>query len=121
MAAPPLLRTSFPDGQTPSTRGARIMTPGRAARPRTARGARACRSRHARLRRVEAACARTHPLTSLALAFHPCARFIRESRLAASIEHPNIVSIYEADERDGALFIAMRYIDGPDLGTVIQR
>ncbi len=42
-------------------------------------------------------------------------RFIRESQLAASLEHPNIVPIYDADERDGILYLAMRYIDGHDL------
>ena len=39
-------------------------------------------------------------------------RFIRESRLAASLDHPNIVPIYEAGEADGQLFIAMRYVLG---------
>jgi serine/threonine protein kinase len=43
------------------------------------------------------------------------ARFIRESRLAASLDHPNIVPIYEAGEADGQLFIAMRYVLGSDL------
>ena len=42
-------------------------------------------------------------------------RFLRESRLAASIDHPNIVPIYDADEADGTLFIAMRYVEGSDL------
>ncbi|MDQ1662083.1 MAG: hypothetical protein QOJ68_2063 [Blastococcus sp.] len=42
-------------------------------------------------------------------------RFIRESRLAASLDHPNIVPIYEAGEADGQLFIAMRYVIGHDL------
>jgi serine/threonine protein kinase/actin-like ATPase involved in cell morphogenesis len=42
-------------------------------------------------------------------------RFIRESRLAASLDHPNIVPIYEAGEADGQLFIAMRYVLGRDL------
>ena len=42
-------------------------------------------------------------------------RFIRESRLAASLDHPYIVPIYEAGEADGQLFIAMRYVLGPDL------
>ena len=37
-------------------------------------------------------------------------RFLRESRLAASIDHPNVIPIYEAGESDGVLFIAMRYV-----------
>jgi len=42
-------------------------------------------------------------------------RFKRESQLAASIEHPNVIPIYETGEGDGRLFIAMRYVDGDDL------
>jgi serine/threonine protein kinase len=47
-------------------------------------------------------------------------RFIRESEMAAGIDHPNIVPIYQAGEADGLLFIAMRYIRGSDLKTVIE-
>jgi len=43
-------------------------------------------------------------------------RFLRESRLAAAIDHPNVIPIYEAGEADGTLFIAMRYVEGTDLG-----
>jgi serine/threonine protein kinase len=46
-------------------------------------------------------------------------RFIRESRLAASLDHPNIVPIYEAGESEGHLFIAMRYVPGSDLKAVL--
>src|SRR5919198_4424074 len=42
-------------------------------------------------------------------------RFIRESKLAASIDHPNIVPVHDAGEIDGLLFIAMRYVQGTDL------
>jgi DNA-binding beta-propeller fold protein YncE len=42
-------------------------------------------------------------------------RFLRESELAASLDHPNVVPIYEAGEADGRIFIAMRYVDGSDL------
>jgi len=42
-------------------------------------------------------------------------RFLRESELAASIDHPNIVPIYEAGESGELLFIAMRYVEGGDL------
>src|SRR4249919_4152574 len=48
-------------------------------------------------------------------------RFIRESRLAASLDHPNIVPIYEAGEADGQLFIAMRYVIGTDLKALLKR
>jgi len=46
-------------------------------------------------------------------------RFLRESKLAASIDHPNIVPIYDADEVDGVLFLAMRYVEGTDLRGLI--
>jgi serine/threonine protein kinase len=46
-------------------------------------------------------------------------RFIREARIAATIDHPNAITVFETGEVDGSLFIAMRYVDGPDLGRVI--
>ena len=49
------------------------------------------------------------------------ARFLRESRLAASIEHRGVIPIYEADEADGQLYIAMRYVDGTDLAELLHR
>ena len=45
-------------------------------------------------------------------------RFMRESRFAASLDHPNIVPIYEAGEADGLLYIAMRYVRGTNLAEV---
>jgi streptogramin lyase len=48
-------------------------------------------------------------------------RFLRESRLAASIDHSNIVPIYEAGEAEGALFIAMRRVEGTDLRKLLRR
>ena len=48
-------------------------------------------------------------------------RFAEESRIAASIEHPNVVPIYAAGEEDGVPFIAMRFVAGSDLGQRIAR
>src|SRR5205823_7655642 len=48
------------------------------------------------------------------------ARFHRESQLAASIDHPNIVPIYEAGELEGALFFAMRFVEGMDLDDLVE-
>ena len=48
-------------------------------------------------------------------------RFLRESRIAAALDHPNIVPIYDADEAGGVLFIAMRYVEGIDLRGFLQR
>jgi serine/threonine-protein kinase len=47
------------------------------------------------------------------------ARFVRESRLAASLDHPHVIPVYEAGEEDGSLFIAMRWVDGPDLRELV--
>ena len=40
------------------------------------------------------------------------ARFLKESRMAASLDHPNVIPIYEAGESGGLLCIAMRYVEG---------
>jgi WD40 repeat protein/tRNA A-37 threonylcarbamoyl transferase component Bud32 len=48
-------------------------------------------------------------------------RFLRESELAASIDHPNIIPIYEAGRTEDLLFIAMRYVEGRDLNKRLQR
>jgi hypothetical protein len=48
-------------------------------------------------------------------------RFAEESRIAASIEHPNVVPIYAAGEEGGIRFIAMRYVSGADLGRRLAR
>jgi tRNA A-37 threonylcarbamoyl transferase component Bud32 len=47
-------------------------------------------------------------------------RFERESRVAASLDHPNIIPIFEASEFDGVYFIAMRYVNGSDLKTRLR-
>ncbi|HVQ22799.1 MAG TPA: serine/threonine-protein kinase [Candidatus Saccharimonadia bacterium] len=47
-------------------------------------------------------------------------RFVRESQMAAAIDHPNILPIYEAGEVDGIYFLAMRYVDGADLETRLR-
>src|SRR3954452_4977040 len=46
-------------------------------------------------------------------------RFLRESKLAASLDHPNIVPVYDAGEEDGLLYIAMAHIEGSDLRTLL--
>ena len=48
-------------------------------------------------------------------------RFIAESRAAAAVDDPHIIPVYEAGEADGALFIAMRFVQGGDLRLVLQR
>jgi serine/threonine-protein kinase len=47
-------------------------------------------------------------------------RFLREMRVAAAIDHPNIVPVYRAGEEQGRLYLAMRYVDALDLRRVLQ-
>jgi Protein kinase domain len=47
-------------------------------------------------------------------------RFMRESRAAAGVDHPHIIPVFEAGEADGVLFIAMRYVGGGDVRSLIQ-
>jgi serine/threonine protein kinase len=49
------------------------------------------------------------------------ARFRSESLTAASVEHPRVVTIFGAGERDGLLYVSMRYVDGRDLGRLISQ
>src|SRR5687768_11982267 len=46
-------------------------------------------------------------------------RFLRESQMAARVEHPNIIPVYDAGHSDDLLYIAMRFIDGMDLKSLI--
>ncbi len=48
-------------------------------------------------------------------------RFIRESRAAAAVDHPNIIPIFDAGEANGVLFIAMRYVGGQDVHSLLNR
>jgi predicted ATPase len=43
------------------------------------------------------------------------ARFLREARIAANLEHPNVVPVYDIGEEEDLLYIAMRYVSGQDL------
>ena len=48
-------------------------------------------------------------------------RFVREAQAAAALDHPNICTVYEVEERDGQMYIAMAYIDGMSLKQRIAR
>ncbi len=48
------------------------------------------------------------------------ARFLRESRVAASLDHPNVIPVFEAGEDAGRAFIAMRFVEGTDLARTIR-
>ena len=46
-------------------------------------------------------------------------RFLREAQAAASLQHPNVVSIYDLGEVDGHLYIAMEFVQGADLEALM--
>src|SRR4051794_22345578 len=46
--------------------------------------------------------------------------FLDEARIAAQLNHPNIVQIYELGEHHGAYYIAMEYLHGEDLAAVVR-
>lgn len=48
-------------------------------------------------------------------------RFVKECRLAAGLEHMNVVPVYDAGEAEGLLYLAMRFIDGTDLKRLLER
>src|SRR6476620_3333487 len=48
-------------------------------------------------------------------------RFLREARAAASIEHPNVIPVHAAGERDGLAYLAMRFIEGDDVRSLVRR
>src|SRR3954462_3141607 len=48
-------------------------------------------------------------------------RFERESRLTASIDHPNVIPVYAAGEEDGVLYLVMRYVKGTDRRSLLKQ
>jgi serine/threonine protein kinase len=49
------------------------------------------------------------------------ARFLEESRTAASLNHPNVIPIYDTGSSGGLLYIAMRYVSGTDLRQMLKK
>ena len=47
-------------------------------------------------------------------------RFLRESKIAASIDHPNVIPVYYAGEEDGIAYLAMRFVTGEDLRSLVR-
>src|SRR3954452_22694001 len=48
-------------------------------------------------------------------------RFLRESKYAERVRHPNIAEVYAAGEQNGNLWLAMRYLEGTDLSSILRR
>jgi serine/threonine protein kinase len=49
------------------------------------------------------------------------ARFLRESQAAAAVDHPHIIPVYEAGDASGTLYVAMRYVEGGDVRSLLNR
>lgn len=47
-------------------------------------------------------------------------RFLREAKLAASVDHPNVVTVYDVGDKDGRLYLVMQWIDGTDLRRLLD-
>jgi len=47
-------------------------------------------------------------------------RLRREARMVAALDHPNVVPLYAAGEEDGTVYIVTRWVEGTELGTLIQ-
>src|SRR5215216_3135918 len=75
------------------------------------------RAEHLKLRR-RAAIKIIAPELAETSGFHE--RFNREARIAAALQHPNIVTVYDAGDEDGLLYLAMQYIEGSDLSSVLR-
>lgn len=58
--------------------------------------------------------------TEMALDTSFCDRFLREARLAAAVEHANVVTIYDAGNLEGHLYMALRYVQGGDLANMVR-
>ena len=48
-------------------------------------------------------------------------RFLRETELAATLNHPNIVRTIASGDEDGTLYLAMDYVEGSDLRGLLRR
>ncbi len=47
-------------------------------------------------------------------------RFLREAKLAASVDHPNVVTVYDVGDKEGRLYLVMQWIDGSDLRQLLD-
>jgi serine/threonine protein kinase len=71
-------------------------------------------------RRVAIKTARREVVEASGMADEMMERFLREAQAAGALNHPNIIIIYDAAEEDGMAYIAMEYLEGGDLGDIID-
>lgn len=72
-------------------------------------------------RRVAIKTARRDVLDASGYAEELMARFLREARAAGVLSHPNIVTVFDADEQEGMAYIAMEFLEGQDLRQVLRQ
>src|SRR5205814_6562341 len=75
------------------------------------------KARHRRLDRIDALKVIRAELLTDPVAV---ARFLREAKAAARLAHPNLVTVYDADEAAGTHFLAMEFVAGSDLYRVVR-
>lgn len=71
-------------------------------------------------RRVAIKTARREVVEASGMADEMMERFLREARAAGALNHPNIITIYDAAEEEGIAYIAMEYLEGGDLNDIIE-
>ncbi|MBI2435229.1 MAG: serine/threonine protein kinase [Candidatus Hydrogenedentes bacterium] len=71
-------------------------------------------------RRVAIKTARRDVMESTGMADEMMVRFLREAQAAGALNHPNIITIYDADEEDGIAYIAMEFLEGGNLRDLID-
>jgi len=71
-------------------------------------------------RRVAIKTARREVVEASGMADEMMERFLREAQAAGALNHPNIITIYDAAEENGIAYIAMEFLEGGDLGDVID-
>ena len=72
-------------------------------------------------RRVAIKTARRDVMEASGMADEMMTRFLREARAAGVLNHPNIITIYDADEEGGIAYIAMEFLEGGDLLDAIEK
>jgi len=71
-------------------------------------------------RRVAIKTARRDVMAASTMADEMMKRFLREAQAAGALNHPNIITIYDADEEGGMAYIAMEFLEGHDLRKTIE-
>src|SRR5690554_6467548 len=72
-------------------------------------------------RRVAIKTARRDVMEASGMAEEMMERFLREARAAGNLNHPNVITIYDAGEEAGLAYMAMEYLEGGDLSDLLRK